>query len=86
MIKEGTKLVEGPEDILEEVLLLKRGKEKPKDPLENLLLEFLREGPKHVEISQFLKKSPQETLGILLKMELEGLAKEPPGKVFLIAR
>jgi len=90
LIKEGAKLVEGPEDILEEILpqvpLLKREKEKPKDPLENLLLEFLREGPKHVdEISRFLKKSPQETLGILLKMELEGLVKELPGKVFLLA-
>jgi len=37
------------------------------------------------EISRFLKKSPQETLGLLLKMELEGLVKELPGKVFLIA-
>jgi DNA processing protein len=90
LIKEGANLVEGPEDILEEILpqvpALKRKEERPKSPLEKLILEFLQEGPKHVdEISRFLKKSPQETLGLLLKMELEGLVRELPGKVFLIA-
>lgn len=88
LLKEGAKLVDGPEDILEEILPQYEPPERrpPKpDPEEERVLETLKEGPKSADrISRDLRRPIGEVLGLLTRMELKGLVKQLPGRVYVV--
>ncbi|MHB8170491.1 MAG: DNA-processing protein DprA [Thermincolia bacterium] len=93
LIKQGAKLTEGIEDILEELaydsLFSNRitGETKiPSSPLlpeEGLILNLLREFPLQVdEVAQRLQLPAQQVLTILMYLELKGLVEQLPGQTY----
>jgi DNA processing protein len=91
LIKNGAKLVENTEDILEELGISKLGigrKEiKGKTPEENLILEVLKEGALDVEkIIEKTKLSPSKVASILSILEIEGKIKNLGGNIYAIIR
>jgi DNA processing protein len=93
LIKDGAKLVESSEDVLEEVLpQWRKEREVPQDverPVrdlteeEKVLYEQLEETPLHIDVlireSQF---DPGKVSSLLLNLELKGLISQWPGKCF----
>jgi DNA processing protein len=93
LIKEGAKLVESSEDILEEILPQWRrergttqkveGPERDLNGEERILYERLGETPSHIDVlireSQF---DPGKVSSLLLNLELKGLVSQWPGKCF----
>lgn len=90
LIKEGAKLVEEPEDILEELLpQYERGEPERGDlsEEERLVVELLQQGPLHIdELSRRSSFDVQRINSLLLRMELKGLILQMPGKIFALSR
>ncbi len=98
LIRQGAKLVECVEDVLEEIQPLIRpaqssrspcgkaqsGVEKPDTPAETILLRIVDKVPKHIdEIVQQANMPVRHTAAILLELELRGLVFQLPGKYFI---
>ena len=93
LIKQGAKLAESIDDILEEFNIKRvegSGKEKEIDYSQLSsdqvkVISCLTKEPKHVDrISAESGTSSHETLGILAVLEIKGMVKQLPGKYFVI--
>jgi DNA processing protein len=93
LIKEGAKLIESSEDILEEILpQWRRGQEeipKAEEPIsalteeEKVLYDFLGETPLHIDaLIRESQMDPGRVASLLLNLEVKGLICQWPGKCF----
>jgi len=97
LLKQGAKLVEHVNDVIEEIepLLEFTGKKRPKfknhakkppqvlDPDEMKVYEALEPYPVHIDdLSQIIGFDSGKVAGILLELELKGLVDQSPGKLF----
>ncbi len=85
LIKQGAKLVQGIDDILEE-LPVESAPAPPRpepEPCERPVFDALRDAPLHIDlIAQGSKLNTAAALRILLALELKGMARQLPGKLF----
>ena len=96
LIRQGAKLVERPEDILEE--LLPAGKEPPPKErnegeqkkfllsgIEEMIFSCLNPGPLHIDdLAEKCARPTPEVSAALLNLELQGIVRQRPGKLFSI--
>jgi len=94
LIKQGAKIVLNVSDILEELKLSGPDKMPPKETLPKIELDgdegsvfaSLADDPRHIDtIAETIKRSPGDTLRILFLLEMKGLIKQMPGKMFVRA-
>ncbi len=96
LIKEGAKLVEKIEDILEEFhelrTLVRSSVQPGAEPKglsqkELIVFRILKEEPQHIDVICDKAKLPcSEALSILTTMEIKGLVRQLPGKYFVVER
>jgi len=87
LISEGAKLTTCADDVLEEIGILEesqaRAPEVALSDVERTVVETLDYGPIHVdEVAKHSKMALSETLSVLLSLELKGVVKQSPGKIF----
>ncbi|MCI0526634.1 MAG: DNA-protecting protein DprA, partial [Nitrospira sp.] len=92
LIKAGAKLVEGVQDILEELQpqlgaqrhILTRPSQGRLEPIEQVLYEMLSDEPRHIDelITQSRLPSAQVS-GVLLQLELKGTVKHLSGQLYV---
>jgi len=89
LIKEGAKLVETMEDILEELNFPLIRKENGREnnlslsPEERKIFDLLKEKPLHIDsLVKLSNLSASEVGGSLMRLEIKGLVRELPGKIF----
>ncbi len=93
LIKDGAKLVQGVEDIVEELAPVLKGFIKTKDKSkieltdeERRLCDIMTAEPRHVDMLSRESGMPSSrVLGILLSLELKGVARQAEGKKFFLA-
>lgn len=96
LLKQGAKLVESAEDVLEEIrpairrhrVSVDMGRDAPLEPPLNLeekvLLQALDQSPRHLdEICRHLQWPVSRVMSILLALELKGTVRQLPGKYFV---
>lgn len=87
LISDGAKLTTCADDVLEEIGVLKESWAKAPEvalsDVERLVVDTLDYGPIHVdEVAMHSKMPPSKTLSVLLSLELKGVVKQSPGKIF----
>ncbi|RMG67567.1 MAG: DNA-protecting protein DprA [Calditrichaeota bacterium] len=91
LIQQGAKLVQSVEDILEELPEL-QGRATPAQPrdlphlneLQKRIMACLSTDPKHIDrLVMELRESPALVLSSLVELELMGLVRQLPGKMFI---
>ena len=100
LIKQGAKLVEHAQDVIEELLPLVSIDQVPENqsgdqPLPNLnslgedeirVYQALDPYPMHIdELARKISMEPGKLLSLLLKLELNGMVEQSPGKLFSIS-
>ncbi|TNF56178.1 DNA-protecting protein DprA [bacterium] len=97
LIKEGAKLIESAEEIIEElkpqILGILRERNISQEKIlpemtddEKLLLDILNDEPKHIDtIVRNTQMSSSKALSILLSLELKGVVRQVEGKRFAVA-
>jgi DNA processing protein len=94
LIKQGAGLIEHPDDILDGLGLNYPGAAKtdsfkepasvPMDGVEVNLYDIIGDYPIHIdEVIRESRMEPGEVAGLLMKMELKGIIKQLPGKMFV---
>lgn len=92
LIKQGAKLAENMNDILNELaiqapLAILQTKKQGANEEEKLILEYLRQGPSHIDkIIENTKLSAKAVAGALIVMEAEGKARNLGGSVYALTR
>ncbi len=90
LIKQGAKLIESADDVLEEFNMQKTGTVKEIDPSqlsieEASMIKFLSREPLHIdEITTKSGMDISKALGILSVLEIKDMIKQLPGKYFVI--
>jgi DNA processing protein len=92
LIKKGAKLVQKVEDVVEELAPILKGflrsKEKAKIELtvdEQRVCDIMTSEPRHVDVLSRESSMPaSKVLGILLSLELKGIARQAEGKKFFL--
>jgi DNA processing protein len=93
LIKQGAKLIENVDDILEEFDMGRSAGGKAKEPDHSQLsideikiISFLTREPRHIdELSAQSGMSAHEALGILSMLEIKGQVEQMPGKYFILS-
>jgi len=94
LIKQGARLIENSDDVLEELGLnypyipktdtFKKGDLPAMDESEKVIFDMIGDYPMHIdEISRQGNMEPKEVSSILTRMELKGMIRQLPGKMFV---